>query len=48
MHQVCQVVLNLALVDVHDLETVLDEQLLALDGLLGLSAIVALNLAQQG
>ena len=47
MHEVGEIVLDLALVDVDDLKAILHQELLALDGLLGLTAIITLNLAKQ-
>ena len=46
-HEVCEVGLDLAFVNVDDFEAILDEQLLALDGQLRLSSEVTLDLPQQ-
>lgn len=47
MHQVWQVGLHIALVNINDFEGVLDQQLLALDGVLSLPSVVRLDLSQQ-
>ena len=47
MHEVGEIMLDLALVYINDLEAVLNQELLTFDGLGCLTAVIALDLAEE-